>query len=145
MAMEHKRQPPQVIFWPGETALWTWNAVPMHTRLMEVFRWVLNESAKRGHSTVTVLQFYRPRKQGKPSPHSTNPCEALDFSIGGMDGVNAGDFAQYVNRYWIHGGSPGPSGKPLRVLLYRDNDKGKHFHTTACDKTRQVKKSRQGG
>ena len=136
-----KRQPPQVIFWPEDNALWTWSTIPPHPRLLQLFHFILEEIKKRGWASVTVLQYFRIDKDNPAYPHGQNPCMALDFIVGGVKDVEARNFAQKMSSRWIHGGPPGRSGKPLQVLRYLENEKGAHFHLEVTDNTHPVNES----
>jgi len=136
-----KRHPPHVIFWPEDNTLWTWNTVPMHPRLLQLFGWILEELRKANRSSVTVLQYFKIPGDKRRGPHTETPCMAIDFTVGGLEDAHAGNFAQKVNAQWVHGGKPGASGKPLQVIRYRKDEKGKHFHLEVTDNTHPVNES----
>ena len=138
---KRKRHPPQVIFWPEDNTLWTWNTVPMHPRLLQLFGWILEELKKGALSSVTVLQYYRAPTGKRRGPHTQTPCMAIDFAVGGLEETNASNFAQHVNTHWVHGGKLRQSGKPPWVIRYRREGKGKHFHAEVTEDTRPVNES----
>lgn len=134
--MKKKRQPPMVVFWPEDGILWRWNTVPMRPKLMQLFNWILWELGKRGHQVVTVTGFGRPEGQEGAPAHWSNPYEALRFSVGGLKGEEAESLARYVNDRWVHGGPPGESGKPRRVLICQKGKKASSFYAQVSDLTR---------
>ena len=136
-----KMHPPYVIFWPEDNTLWTWNTAPTHPRLLQIFEWILEELRKRDHASVTVLQYFKVSEKNPESPHAQTPCRAIDFTVGGLKDEHAGNFCQTVNAQWVYGGKPGGLEKPLRVLRYLNNEKGKHFHLEVTDNTRPVNES----
>ena len=138
---KRKRSPPYVIFWPDDGTLWTWATVPPHPRLSQLFGWIIGELKKRTLASVTVLQYFRAPTETRGGPHTQTPCMAIDFTVGGLEGTNATNFAQKVNAHWIHGGKSEGSGKPLRVIRYREDEKGKHFHLEVTELTRPVNES----
>ena len=113
----------------------------MHPRLDGLFRWILEELKKRASPSVTVLQYFKVRKKSGRYPHGQNPCLALDFTVGGLEGTHATNFAQKVSSHWIHGGPPTRSGKPLPVLRFLEDEKGAHFHAEVTEETRPVNES----
>ncbi len=136
-----KRQPPQVIFWHEDNTLWTWATVPPHPRLLELFGSILEECKKREWASVTVLRYFHVSEKNPAYSHGQKPCLALDFAIGGVRDVKARNFAQKVSSRWIHGGEPGPKGKPRQVLRYMVGTRQAHFHLEVTEETRPVEGS----